>query len=141
MLQAVFFRKHQVQYKYLEIIPMNKTQLNFGGAICLIAVSYFIYYLLVLDKDLPFSIGSILASVHHWGSEWRILIVGLLPIYVAFVLFGMAVLGMYLGSTFQQWVTRIMQPKLCVSRFCKKNTIDQFSKNPVSLRSSTFKKI
>ncbi|MHB1949363.1 MAG: hypothetical protein ACYCQI_14765 [Gammaproteobacteria bacterium] len=110
---------------------MNKQQsLNLGGIICLVVVGYFIYYLLVLDNELPFSIVSILSNFSHWTSHWRILIVGLLPVYVALMLFGTAMLGAYLGSAVQDWLTRMVAFRLPTLVTCKKSPLPCVSKNP-----------
>jgi len=76
---------------------------NFGGMICLIAAVCAVCYVL-LGSILPCSIGSVLSSMNHWVRHWRVLTVGLLPIYVSFMLFGAAISSVYLGSALQRWL-------------------------------------
>lgn len=91
---------------------MNKRKpLNIGGFICLLAVSYFIYYLLLPDNILPFTIPSALTCINHWVRHWHVLAVGLLPIYLALMIFGAGVLGIYFGSAAQRWLTRFLHHK------------------------------
>lgn len=75
-----------------------------GSGVCLIAAVYFIYYLLIKDKLLPCSISSVLS----WSTpkHWHILAVGLVPISLALMIFGAAVLSLYLGSALQRWLTQ-----------------------------------
>ena len=84
---------------------MNTRQtLNLGVITCLIGTIYVIYYLLLHDNPLPFSISSVLAWLNHWVRHWHVLAVGLIPIYLAFMIFGAAVLCSYFGSTVQRWI-------------------------------------
>lgn len=85
---------------------MNKHTFNIGGISFLAAAIYFIYYLLLHDKALPFSISTVLSSISYWARDWHVLVVGLLPIYIALMIFGTAVLGVYLGSAVQRWITQ-----------------------------------
>jgi|GEM_PF-5869096 len=67
------------------------------------------YYLLLRDDSWPFSIRSILYYVHPLADHYPVLAVGLLPIYVALVTFGMAALGFYLGSLVERMVMRLLR--------------------------------
>lgn len=77
--------------------------LNLGGILCLLATVYVIYYLLIKDRLLPFCITSVLS----WSSpkHWHVLAVGLVPIYLALMIFGAAMISIYLGSAIQRWLT------------------------------------
>lgn len=91
---------------------MNKRySLNFGALICLVAAVYCMYCILLQDDVLPFSIGAVVNSMNHWAKHWRILVVGLLPIYVALMFFGTAIIGLYIGSNLQRWLTRFLHQK------------------------------
>jgi hypothetical protein len=80
---------------------------NFGGITCLIAAVYVLYYLLLRDNVLPLSIHSVVSGMNHWSSNWHVLVIGLLPIYLAMMFFGTAMFGMYFGSALQRWLTSI----------------------------------
>lgn len=111
--------------------------LNIGAIICLIAVSYMCYYLLLLDNHLPFSIGSVFSTVNHWSHPLRVLAIGLLPVYIALMLFGTAVVGIYLGSALQHWITFLLPLRM---RRCRKDSLSHVSKNPLQVRANLFKK-
>ena len=88
---------------------MNKRHsLNFGGAIFLVAAVYLMYRVLLHDDILPFAIETVLSSLNHWARHWHILVVGLLPVYVAFMFFGTAIAGIYLGSTLQHFFVKFL---------------------------------
>jgi hypothetical protein len=87
----------------------NSQPLNFGGIVSLVATVYFVYYLLLKQKLLPFSISSVLSWSSQWSKHGHILAVGLVPIYLGLMIFGTAVLSLYLGNAFQRWVTQRWQ--------------------------------
>jgi hypothetical protein len=90
----------------------RKATLNLGGIVCLIAGVYCIYYLLILDKILPFSISSVLSWSSHYAKEWHILTVGLVPIYLALMIFGTSMLSLCFGSALQRWLTQLGKNKI-----------------------------
>lgn len=91
---------------------MNKRHsLNLGGIICLIAGICFICSLLLRDNLLPLSISAVLTSINHCIRHWHVLVVGLLPIYVALMIFGTGVVGLYFGSALQRWITEFLHNK------------------------------
>src|SRR5579862_6125110 len=77
-------------------------------AFVLIAVSS-ICYLLYQCKNGPFSIHSIASSLHRCAPGHHILVIGLLPVYVALIVFGSALFGIYLGSLIQRYIARRKQ--------------------------------
>lgn len=91
---------------------MNKRfTLNLGAIICLMALGYILYYLLLLDNPLPFSIGAVLSSINHIIKHWHVLAVGLLPIYIALMIFGTGIISIYLGSVLQRWIGQYLSNK------------------------------
>ncbi len=78
----------------------KKSPFNLGGILCLVASIYLICHILIYDNFLPISISSMTVQFSHWAKNWHFLAVGLLPIYVAFMIFGAAIIGAYVGSTF-----------------------------------------
>jgi hypothetical protein len=87
---------------------MNKKYINFGGITCLIVGVYSMYYMLLTDNALPCSINSVETSLSHWIRHWRVVVVALMPIYVAFTLFGTAIGSLLFGSTLQHWLTVLL---------------------------------
>jgi len=67
------------------------------------------YYLLLHDNFLHTSISSIIALSHHLELKEHLIVLGLLPVYIAAVIFGTALLGIYLGSTLQHYFMRCMK--------------------------------
>lgn len=82
-----------------------------GSMICLLVGVYLMYGILLQSNLLPFSIGSVLSLMNHWAKHWPILVIGLLPIYVALMLFGSAIGGLYVGSALQRWLIHLLYPK------------------------------
>lgn len=91
--------------------PNNRSFLNIGTVICLIAGTYIIYSMMLSDDLLPFSIASFHSSVHHHMRHWHVIAVGLLPIYVAFVIFGTAVICAYMGTALYRWLGQFLNHK------------------------------
>ena len=91
---------------------MNKRHiLNLGEALCLMAAVYLICYLLRQDNIAPISIDSAWAYINHWAKHFHVIAVGLLPVYVALMVFGTAVFGIFLGATLQRWITQFLHLK------------------------------
>jgi hypothetical protein len=80
---------------------------NLGGLLCLLATVYFIYYLLLKDNLLPFSVSSVLAFGNQWSKHWHIFAVGLVPIYLGLIIFGTSVLSLYVGTALSRWVSQL----------------------------------
>lgn len=73
----------------------------------MIAAVYVICYMLSQDDIFPMSIDAAWAYISHWARHFHVLAVGLLPVYVALMVFGTAIAGMYLGSTLQRWFNQL----------------------------------
>ena len=104
--------------------------INISAITCLIMVS-FIYYLLVVDNSLPFSIGSIISNINLWTRHAHLFVVGLLPIYIACILFGTGIFGIFVGSRLQKRVSHYLQHKQPPQQPCKSNTLSRVRKSPV----------
>ncbi len=72
--------------------------------IALITVIYVAYYLLLRENCLHSSISSIIGYSHHVAVKEHLLILGLLPIYIAAMIFGAATLGLYLGNRLESFI-------------------------------------
>ena len=87
----------------------KRHSLNIIEAICLIIAVYFVCYLLRQDNILPISINAVWLHISHWAKHFKVLAVGLLPIYVALMVFGTAIIGIRLGSALQRWLRKILR--------------------------------
>jgi hypothetical protein len=85
--------------------------LNMGGVICIIALVYIIYRVLLLNDMLPFSIYSVQLSMNHWLKHWHVIVVGLIPVYIALVFFSALICGVFFGSAAQRWIFRFCKKK------------------------------
>jgi hypothetical protein len=72
--------------------------LKFPTFILLLASIYAAYYLLLRENRMHSSISSIVSYANHFAIRPHLLILGLLPIYIATMIFGAAMLGIYLGA-------------------------------------------
>lgn len=84
--------------------------INIGMATGLAIVFYLVYRLLLQDNPLHLSIAAIIAYSHHLANKQHLILIALLPIYVASIIFGATLLGLYLGSTLQQVLIRVLPP-------------------------------
>lgn len=82
----------------------NRKKINIGAILGLSVMVYLIYFLLIKEKFLPVSVSSILSCT--WSKESHVLVVGLVPICLGFMIFGAAVFSLYLGSTVQRWLSK-----------------------------------
>lgn len=78
--------------------------LNIGAILALIVFFLIIYYFLLVNDF--FSISSIIANAHHLAIKKHLLVLGLLPVYIAAMIFGSALLATYLGSYAQKRISR-----------------------------------
>lgn len=84
--------------------------LNFGTIITFGAVVYVAYHLLL--SSMHASITSIIGNSNHYKHSMHLLILGLLPVYIATIIFGSAIFAVYLGSSLQQFIQRTF--KRCI---------------------------
>lgn len=89
----------------------NFLYLNVGPIVALIVVTNIVYYLLLHDNCLHTSIASILNETHNLPFRPHLLVLGFIPIYIAFMIFGAGSLSIYLGSALQQIVARFFKKK------------------------------
>ncbi len=89
---------------------MNKRHsLNVMEAICLVVALYIICCVLGGDY-MPISISSVWSSLtlSHWARHWHVLAAGLLPVYVALMVFGTAIASLYFGSALHRWLKQFI---------------------------------
>ena len=78
--------------------------LNLGTLIALCVVFYMAYYLLLNDNPLRISLTAIMANSHQLSMPQHLLLLGLIPFYIAVVIFGAATIGIYFGGILQQFL-------------------------------------
>lgn len=89
---------------------MNKL-LNIGKIITVVAMFYVTYYLLLQENCFNASISSIIDKSHKLEHIKHLIVLGLLPIYIATMVFGSTMLGLYLGSKLQVLLARLLHHK------------------------------
>jgi hypothetical protein len=81
---------------------------NLGAILSLSGMVYFIYFLLITERLLPFSVSSVLNWSSHWSKQLHVCAVGLVPICLGFMIFGAAVFSLYFGSVLQRWISKFL---------------------------------
>lgn len=76
--------------------------LNIGIILALMMCFLLAYYFLIYDNFFHASISSIISQSNDLESKKHLLVLGLLPIYIGTVIFGMCSLGVCLGSYAQK---------------------------------------
>ncbi len=78
---------------------MNKTILSAISIFTFVGTVIYLTYLFLLhDTILHSSISSIVHNAHHFTLTQHLFILGLLPIYIAGILFGASMIGLFLAS-------------------------------------------
>jgi hypothetical protein len=81
--------------------------LSKGALISQLFAGYLAYYLLLHDNCLNCSISNLIHHAHNLSMHAHLMLLGLLPIYIAVVIFGSAMLGAILGRHLDE---QIIQP-------------------------------
>ena len=107
---VVYFKFNKEQYSGAPTVfkkwnMRKKYSLHWLELICLIAAVFLTSYFLFQDDVLPISISSVWSSINHWARHFHVLAVALLPVYVALMVFGMATIGVFLGSALQRFLS------------------------------------
>lgn len=64
-------------------------------------MAFVAYYILVCDNALHASVSAIISWSHLLSMEMHLAVLAIIPIYIAIIIFGTALLGIYLGSAIQ----------------------------------------
>lgn len=88
------------------MIWSKRFKLNTGTVLALSLMLYFVYSLLLSDNITRMSLSAILAYAHHLPPNIHLIVLGVIPIYIAAMLFGAVVAGLYLGSKFQALINK-----------------------------------
>jgi len=89
----------------------NTLSLHIGNLVALVLMICGIYYVLLQDNMLNISISSIIEYSHHLKNNKHLLVLGLLPIYIATIVFGAAIVAIYIGSILQNIYTKLFLKK------------------------------
>jgi uncharacterized membrane protein YfcA len=89
----------------------KRFSISIGTIFAIITVSYLAYYLLLCKNFLHTSISEIISYSHSLAITKHLLILGLLPVYIAAMVFGTAMLGIYLSSLVQHLILRTAKSK------------------------------
>jgi len=63
------------------------------------------------DNSLHFSIGYILSQTQELSLQEHVLVLALIPIYIAIMVFGSAFLSLYLGTAIQNMINKLRKNK------------------------------
>jgi hypothetical protein len=80
---------------------IKKIKISLGTLIALCAMSLFAYYILVCDNAFHSSVSSIISWSHQLSKKMHLAVLTFIPVYIAIIIFGTAILGIYLGSVLQ----------------------------------------
>ena len=75
--------------------------------ICMLAASYAVYCLILQDDSFFLLIDPIMGLDQHASQFCHFLIVGLLPVCIAIMIFGSAMIGTYLSAILLRWINYI----------------------------------
>lgn len=84
--------------------------LDAASALCLVVTVFLICYVLYSDSILPFSINAVWECLNRYVNcsyQFQLVTVGLLPVYVAMMIFGAACVGLLAGYAFRALVRRL----------------------------------
>ena len=86
---------------------MNKKHtVRISTIFAVITASLLSYYLLLHENFLHTSIGEIIDYSHTLEITEHVLILGILPIYIAIMVFGAVMSGLYLGKSLNRFMLR-----------------------------------
>ena len=81
----------------------KKSYLTLGGILCLSTGIYLLYYLLATNM-FSAPVHSLLSWNTDSAKKWHVLAIGLVPIYLALLIFGTAIVCLYIGALLQRWL-------------------------------------
>lgn len=89
------------------MIKYIRNHIPFSALIALMFTCYLAYYLLLSKSHWHTSITSIITMAQSTALPRHLLILAFLPIYIACMIFGSALIGIYLGNTVPALISRI----------------------------------
>jgi len=80
---------------------IRKIKISLGNIIALCAMTFIAYYILVCDNMFHCSVSAIINWSHQLSKEVHLVVLAAIPVYIAVIIFGTALFGIYLGSVLQ----------------------------------------
>lgn len=80
-------------------------------------VGYFAYYLLLTENSFGGSISHIIHYAHALPLKQHLLAMGILPIYIAVIIFGAATVGLLLGKWLEEFLIPCVKEKSAKSSY------------------------
>ena len=84
-----------------------RTSVSVAGILLFGLAVFLISYTLLHADTLPTSIDSIMAHLNHSVRHWHVLVIGLLPVYVALLFFGTALATLSSVELAYRWFKRL----------------------------------
>lgn len=91
---------------------IGKIKINLANIIALCAMSFIAYYILVCDNVFNISVSAIIAWSHQLSMNKHLVVLAIIPVYIAIIIFGVALLGIYLSSMLQGLIKAIKRQAL-----------------------------
>lgn len=85
--------------------------LNYSVIVSVTMTFIITYYLLLRDNILHISISSIIERAQHLQLKGHLIILGLLPVYIATMIFGAAVIGIYFDYLIKKIFKKLYSPR------------------------------
>jgi len=95
---------------------MRKHLLHIVNFFWLSIATGLLYYLLVQDRTLHLSISDILIWANHCTKHGHLFVIGFLPIYLGLIIFGAAILAVYLRSSLWPLLSHYLRLWLHIGR-------------------------
>lgn len=89
------------------MIKYIRNHMPFSNLLALFVTCYLAYYLLLEKSSWHTTITSVITLAQSAALPRHLLILAFLPIYIACMIFGSALIGIYLGSTVPALINRI----------------------------------
>lgn len=88
----------------------KKIKVTASNTMAAIIASVIAYYVLLCDNPFHTSIASVINYADAQAMMKHMLILSFLPIYIALIVFGSAIIGLYLGSGLQTFFFKFYAP-------------------------------
>lgn len=79
----------------------RKIKISLANVIAWCAMAFIAYYILICDNVFNSSVSAIISWSHQLSMHKHLAVLAIIPIYIAIIIFGAALLGLYFGSTLQ----------------------------------------
>jgi len=80
---------------------IKNIKISLANIIAICAMTFIVYYILVCDNVLNLSVSAIIDWSHKLSLHKHLVVLTLIPIYIAVIIFGAALLSIYLSAILQ----------------------------------------